>query len=628
MKGDFTRWTFRQDAHYHGVLKQQGRVDVDSDWNEQNAITSHRVETETRDVIGGCGAPAGAPGFLLTPGPKGATLMIAKGRAYVDGILIENETDVAIDAQPDLPGVPLPTQPGYYLAYLEVFERHVTMLDDPEIREVALGGPDTCTRAKTVWQVKLLADKGPFECSSRLAGWDALIAPVTGTLAARAEPDPAAADPCTIPVKAGYRRLENQLYRVEIHNGGPTGQATFKWSRENGSIVAAVTAWPNGSGELVTVSSIGRDAVLGFAAGEWVEVSDDTHEFQFLPGTLARILKIDGDTLTLDKSTATGSLDPKDFPVKPKVRRWESVANGPALTKTTNGTWLNLESGVQVQFGGATHSTGDYWMIPARTLTADIDWPVQGGNPVAQLPKGIRRHYCRLAVVQFQGGVWTVVASCLPVFRPLGGSTAPTRGIHVTGVNLVAGSTSTPLDNDAAIPITSLRNAAIEVVLDQPVNPICARPPACFVTVDLPFPPATGTGAPPPLIGAQTIVLNDDVLASPAGIRLTMTNEALNYLTALLNGPVVNRVLARVTLKGAKIWSASDPLLYLDGVAFGTAKGDLVGLRLPGGAGRPGSDFEMWFWLTGGTVLGVNNPAGVNTVPAAQPKAARKTRKR
>src|SRR5215831_6720481 len=274
MKGDFTRWTFRPEAHYHGVLKQQGRVDLDSDWNEQNAIVSHRVEIETRDVIGGCGAPAGTPGFLLTAGPKGATLIIAKGRAYVDGILIENEADVAIDAQPDLPGVPLPKQPGFYLAYLEVFQRHITMLDDPEIREVALGGPDTCTRAKTVWQVKLLAaDKGPIDCSSRLAAWEQLTAPVTGTLAARSEPDPTAADPCTIPVKAGYRRLENQLYRVEIHDGGPPGQATFKWSRENGSIVASVTAWPSGAGDQVTVNSVGRDAVLGFAAGEWVELS-------------------------------------------------------------------------------------------------------------------------------------------------------------------------------------------------------------------------------------------------------------------------------------------------------------------------------------------------------------------
>ncbi len=52
MRGDFTRWSFDPAKHYHGVLKQQGRVDLDSDWNEQNEITAHRIEAEAIDVIG------------------------------------------------------------------------------------------------------------------------------------------------------------------------------------------------------------------------------------------------------------------------------------------------------------------------------------------------------------------------------------------------------------------------------------------------------------------------------------------------------------------------------------------------------------------------------------------------
>jgi hypothetical protein len=37
-----------------------------------------------------------------------------------------------------------------------VWERHVTWIEDDSIREPALGGPDTCTRAKVTWQVKAL----------------------------------------------------------------------------------------------------------------------------------------------------------------------------------------------------------------------------------------------------------------------------------------------------------------------------------------------------------------------------------------------------------------------------------------------------------------------------------------
>ena len=65
MKGDFTRMTFDPRQHYRGVLMQQGRVQLDADWNEQLDIQAHRAETETRDLIGACGTPIDQPGFTL-----------------------------------------------------------------------------------------------------------------------------------------------------------------------------------------------------------------------------------------------------------------------------------------------------------------------------------------------------------------------------------------------------------------------------------------------------------------------------------------------------------------------------------------------------------------------------------
>ncbi|HEX6608229.1 MAG TPA: DUF6519 domain-containing protein, partial [Chloroflexia bacterium] len=35
MQGDITRSTFRPENHYDGVRMQQGRVQLDADWNEQ-----------------------------------------------------------------------------------------------------------------------------------------------------------------------------------------------------------------------------------------------------------------------------------------------------------------------------------------------------------------------------------------------------------------------------------------------------------------------------------------------------------------------------------------------------------------------------------------------------------------
>ena len=47
-----------------------------------------------------------------------------------------------------VPGMPL-------AAYLEVHERHITAVEDPGIREEALGPGDTCTRTELIGQVKL-----------------------------------------------------------------------------------------------------------------------------------------------------------------------------------------------------------------------------------------------------------------------------------------------------------------------------------------------------------------------------------------------------------------------------------------------------------------------------------------
>ena len=58
MKGDFSRDTFDSKKHYSRVLMQQGRVQTDADWNEQQAITGVIAKKPTTtDIIGACGAP-------------------------------------------------------------------------------------------------------------------------------------------------------------------------------------------------------------------------------------------------------------------------------------------------------------------------------------------------------------------------------------------------------------------------------------------------------------------------------------------------------------------------------------------------------------------------------------------
>lgn len=608
MKGDFSRLTFDPKKHYRRVLMQQGRVQVDADWNEQQAINQRRVETEARDVIGRCGAPLHDAGFKITVNNNGE-LVIGKGRFYVDGVLCENEGDAGYLQQPDLPDSPKPadalkTQP-LGIAYLDVWERHITALDDPRVREVALGGPDTATRGQTVWQVKILPVKSgaaQANCGAKFAEWDALVAPGNATLNARTQPPAAADNPCLIPPTAGYQRLENQLYRVEIHKSGALGAATFKWSRDNGSVVAAIEKI---SGQEITVSDVGPDNALGFANGQWVEVIDDRIELHGQPGQLIQIDKVEPATRVITLKAAPAGIDQAKHP---KLRRWDNTGEIKVEAPATNDGWIALEGGIQVHFAAGSYRTGDYWLIPARTATGEIEWPpyqVPNAIPAPQPPLGIEHHYCRLALIQLTPDGLEVIEDCRRLFPPLTEIGAD-PGVHVTAVNLAAN--KQPLHNDSNVAVSAFAQG-VEIVCDAEIFPqsLSSGPnkPVCVITLDLPFPfnAADQQIWGNPVIGFQPLILDAKVnvakniiswLPAPDA-QAWLSQKLFEMLTKFARG---ERVLARLALKGNFVWALSDPKLYLDGEVFGFNRATMIDARFPSGDGRRGGDLEMWFWLT------------------------------
>jgi hypothetical protein len=80
MKGDFTRFTFDPAKHFTAVRKQQGRVDLDADWNEAADIHSHLEGTQSLDVIGECGVPKKTAGLKVGVKPDGSDLTLSAGR--------------------------------------------------------------------------------------------------------------------------------------------------------------------------------------------------------------------------------------------------------------------------------------------------------------------------------------------------------------------------------------------------------------------------------------------------------------------------------------------------------------------------------------------------------------------
>ena len=563
MKADLTRNTFDPHKHFTRVLVQQGRVQLDSDWNEQAAILLRYLQRLAADVIGPEGGPGDAGFSIFDIAGLSNDFRIGLGHYYVDGILCEaeaesipisvtagNATNVLVsqwtlDGQPfdsgqvvevfDDVAQPLaaaafnPTpvrivnadqasrtlslnvpagvdigealnpnlrrvitylsQPDYfnpdeltatgdYLIYLDVWERHITSIEDPTLREVALGGPDTTTRSKIVWQVK--AVKGEITnqnkpCDQFKPDDDKflgkLLGPNRGRLKAKALQKSTSTDPCLIRPDANYRGAENQLYRVEIHRAGaawtpaagavaskPSANvkntaATFKWSRENGSVALPIVG-PVSTGDgttTVSLAHLGRDDRFGLSEGDWVEIQDDDYVLQQRAGTLLQVRSIDRSRLqvvlagTADAGVGT---DPARHPL---LRRWDHKQGDPAeggltlasdhaalIQESDGDMWLTLEDGVMIQFQPATpghtqqYRTGDYWLIPARTATADVEWPsetlkdAQGNVVVSPLPRpplGVRHHYAPLGAINVSAdGKITLVAgsnTCRHSFRPL-----------------------------------------------------------------------------------------------------------------------------------------------------------------------------------------------------------------
>jgi hypothetical protein len=440
MSGDYSRIAYESLPNYHGVLLQQGRPLTDRDWNDLVAQTNRRVQAASLDTLGQTAlSTMTADAFEIT-GDSTTGLKIAPGRMYVDGLLAENhgfdpltEWDpqlaelhstqpVPFDEQPYLPGATTPTGTGPYLIYLDVWQREVTQCEDPSIGEKALG-VDTTTRLQTIWQVKSLdtstsknTSGGSISCATAIKDIPD-FAPSAGRLTLSTG-DVKDDNPCLVPPIAGYKGLENQLYRIEIHDSGKVGTATFKWSRENASVTARVRQIKGSS--TIVVDSTGKDAVLRFSEGEWIEIISDQLELTGEPGDL-RMIKTGGvddasGTFTLDTAISSSFPPPDaDHNLDPslniRIRRWDQKhqikddkdtvqfdldagGNG-AIKVPASNVRLHIEHGIYASFdldsGGEFH-TGDYWVTAARTSDATVDEYTRAPS------RGIHHHYAKLAL--------------------------------------------------------------------------------------------------------------------------------------------------------------------------------------------------------------------------------------
>jgi hypothetical protein len=560
VSGDYSRESFDPRRHFSAVRMQQGRVALDADWNEQGAIVERRTRAQTVDVIGRRGVPREtADGFAISIAmvANQRTLRIGRGRLYVDGLLAENHGAAplvfdrllprpdgrgsagvlaetigtgAIDyrEQPHWPvPAPLPGTDGPHLVYLDVWEREVTYIEDASLLEKALNGVDTTTRLQTVWQVRVLPNVGAITCATpeaSIPGWTTQTRPSAGRLTTALDPASSPDDPCLIATSGGYRGLENQLYRIEIAEGGSPGTARFKWSRDNATVATTVVEII--SPTIVGVASTGRDAILGFAPGQWVEFSDDRREFDQQPGAMLKILAVDYEnrriTFTspvpatlLPSGTGNDTLKGR----RTRLRRWDQAgivrdANGAVVVDLDAGgsvgtipvpasaaTVVVLEAGIRVSFSAdpadGVFRSGDSWTFAARSIDGSVE--ILDKAP----PQSVHHRYAPLALIRFPD---EVIDQRTP-FNPAVGS------VQICGVLYEdADGRTRPLRPGVEIP-ANLLSEGLAVLARQNIDPGTVNDGSLIVTTEIPYhvpPPYAGASA-GALVAYQPVVLPADV---------------------------------------------------------------------------------------------------------------------
>ncbi|TQV87757.1 right-handed parallel beta-helix repeat-containing protein [Aliikangiella coralliicola] len=448
--------------HYNSIRMQQGRVLDDQTINEQARIIEEDMRRTRLNTIGVYGSPD--DGFLVKDFvivDAKPTFTLSAGETYLGGLYLSLEQDEAFHLQKDWinfhpvddwPDAPAEGESRIDMAYLEAWQQPVAAIEDSELFEVALGGPDTSMRVKTMTRVGIRTDVTLDECADAWqeiqADWvaDGLIndemelatdARIQVTYTAPAEP----ADLCSPGVGGGYLHHENQAIRVQM-----TSSATFTWGFYNASLLyrARVVTF---DGALIRIELLNepKDAM------HW-PLQDQTVEI--IPWSAAlpngeRIAELDGMFAKVSSSynpeDASFLIDtpvPADFGTQWEtrddvdeffdgtaderfyyVRIWNRGDDlvSPAEIPIANGQLGN--TGLEVNFQSGPLRRNLFWIIAARTGSPNIvvPWELEAVN--GALAYGVKNYRAPLALIRWTtiGGVTTgeLIHDCRIPYRPL-----------------------------------------------------------------------------------------------------------------------------------------------------------------------------------------------------------------
>ena len=514
---DISRFVHQPQKHYAGVRLQQGRVVLDSDFNESAQLQEHDVQRALADLVGPRGSAdfgfsIGQP-FALDSRPDqslplrpGQTLLhelvtlggqsseaynvtVRAGSMQLGGIRFEVARAESIAFQRDflqmrlgdLPAVAVATGDFRHFYYLHAWEQCVSAVEDEELFEPMLRGPDTSVRLRRMRRVQVVPVAGNIQnCTAAL---DAVIADEVDRLGPatydRATSElrsggrlqltfrgSRSADTCSpcIPGESRYLGAENATLRImltrserfvwAINNGGPIFRVRVDGLDPTTPTEVRVTMLtpPNGERQLPLEGRVVEILPFGalIDAGNRPDSGENPH-FRKLPaelGVFARALEgydPDDHSFLLDLSVEIGgTLESVATKLKALVHQWDEDHPDADVLQAPPGTsryfymrlWHHAPTRADVELPldrnrtlGDTgvipvfHNAGrpaDYWIASLRLETPDRIQPLELlTEPSGVPPHGPRRYFAPVAFLTGDSNVVVENEDCRKRIRRL-----------------------------------------------------------------------------------------------------------------------------------------------------------------------------------------------------------------
>ncbi len=447
MGSDRARNSYDSRQLYRSVVMQQGRVQLEADWNEAQFLAGEEMRKQALDIVGAAGTPDNGYAVTFPPNLPAFDFEVGAGIMYVGGVRVWAPRPIRygrqsdwLDAAIDPEWVPVPTaNPGNEYIFLLVREQEVSAVEDSDLKDVALGGPDTAQRTRLVQHVerqatqatdcaaalqaarKQWAQEGLFfdPGTMRLQSHDRLqvsfVSSGGGTL-------------CDPTAQGGYLGADNQMIRVQIASySAATKTGTLLWGFDDASFLYRVNVVDP---QTLTLQSAPVDAEHQPQGGQAVEVLMDAAELSngqyvaapvgapfvlgaspYNPDNLQLSLPSPGLPAVYGNGTPSPANPPQVY-----LRIWQQQLN------FTSGTAVTLgDTGVAITLDiPAGAHVGDYWMFAVRPSTPQKVYP-ERYLAAPQPPEGARLWVCPLAVITWRKNGGTVLADCRNQFGNLVG---------------------------------------------------------------------------------------------------------------------------------------------------------------------------------------------------------------